>query len=268
MEKNNYNITSYSTNDHMVFADRFIGTIFERGGVIIINKDFSLEKGRQKVLYADVFGNIWGRDYEDGDRWLVEERYDYIGRVGDVIVPYKLGAAIGANLKSNSNDFESVLRSAESFFKIDWNKAEDTVKLRIDLLFNGTNDFRIDVDSDFYSFGELLFFNFEGKDYQCENENYGFEKAIIKPLAAYCRILDKPIGLDIDFANWVNEYSCEDDVIEINKEVNIYRQKYLGQIRDYIRKGVKNELDGDGFPLGKWNKYETINHDGVVIPLN
>ena len=80
--------------------------------------------------------------------------------------------------------------------------------------------------------------------------------------------MDKPIGLDIDFANWVNEYSCEDDVIEINKEVNIYRQKYLGQIRDYIRQGVKNELEGDGFPFGKWKKYEKINQDGVVIPLN
>ncbi|MDD5896643.1 MAG: hypothetical protein PUC79_10240 [Prevotellaceae bacterium] len=268
MEKNNYNITSYSTNDHMVFADKFLGLIFERGGVIIINKDFSLEKSAQKVLYADVFGDIWGRDDDDDDRWFVQERYDYIGKVGDVIVPYKLGAAISANLKSNSNDFESVLGSAERFFKIDWDKAEDTVKLRIDFFANGPNNFRIDVDSDFYSFGDLLTFNFEGEDYQCEDKNYGLKKAIIEPLSTYCRILNKPIGLDIDFTNWVDEYSEEEDVIKINNIVNTYRQKYLGQIRDYIRQGVKNELEGDGLPFGKWKKYEKINQDGVVIPLN
>ena len=260
-------MTSYPTTDRMVFAERFNGIIFERGGVVIIGNDSSIENGEQQVLYTDVLGNIMGYD-DIKEIWSVMERYSYIGKVGDVIVPYKLSQAIAGNLKSNFDDFEAVLVNAEEFFKIDWDKAEDTIKMRIDNTVGEKYDFRIDVDSEFYSFGDLLFFNLENKDYQCEDRNYGFEQAIIVPLATYCRILNKPIGLDIDFANWVNERSEEEDVIENNNIINEYRQKYLGQIRDYIAQGVKRELERECFPIGRWKKYETVNLDGVVIPLN
>ena len=257
-------MTAYQANDHRVYCLRESGYIFERGGVVIIKHDiFDDDERNFRTLFTDVDGVVRGASDEHSDSLLV---YDFIGLVGDKITPRDLSVAITGNLKSNSDCFYSVLEDAERYFVFDDGKAEDTIKIDLALVYG--NNFRLDVDSDYYSFGDDLVFNLDAENFKSEDETYSLYEAVVAPLAYYCYYLKKPLNISIDFLNCTTPFPDEQMVVEENENINRVRVKYLDKIRRFIVDGVKEELISyNSHDNSKYDKYDDVNRDGKIIPL-
>lgn len=259
-------MTAYPTTDRKVFwtfdKDKS-GCFFERCAVIVCCDKTDFDKYREIVMYCDEHGIMRGNRDEE---LSIYDRYDYIGKEGDTITPKCLHIPIRDVLPHNTYwGLSCVLMEAEEHFTIDKSKAEDTIKIRIQL---GPRQecFRLAFHSDFYCFGDDISYNIKFNDYKDILRNL-----LIYPLATYCRYLDKPIGLDIDFA-YTDEYSVLNPNFQNDDMVDEYRAKYLDKIRAYITEGVKELLKTETFEMEKTTSKETKpkrgKQDGVILPLN
>lgn len=254
-------VTAYPTNDGLVFSENKLGYIFERRGVITMFHDSEL---LEDVFYSDEFGNVWGDRNKDCS---VQEKFTLIGKVGDTIVPKQLESAILANTESNNTDVDDIFNNAEKYFTIDKTKAEDVLRVRMELVSHTDGEISLYVDSEYYGFGSNLHFNVNNEDFKSEDRDYNMYEAFILPLAFYRRYLGKEISIDIDFDNETYCGCSPETIREDNERIDAFRKKHLQRIRDYVKDMAAAALYEEKTDYGKYKEYETLNQDGKLITI-
>lgn len=267
-------IAAFPVNDRKVFFKKNSGVIFERAAVIV--KYLENENNPFCTIFANEDGWVMSEDIRANEDCM--DIYDELGKVGDTIVPHNLSRAIDVCLKNRIQSIDDVFDIAGDYFKIDWDSAPDTVKIRITVNSDGSANFL--CKSEWYGFPEIKGVNLNHPEFKAEwgDLKYDLRETLVEPLEFYSRYLDKPIGLDIDFDNFYDidcYYEIMDDEIQLrNDEIDIYRRKYLSKIREYISSEfvkVRNEWKVSPEVLAHRKavreKYEYANQDRIVMPL-
>ena len=269
-------ISTFPVNDRSVYVEKSSGIIFERVGIVVkvMGGD---DDNPFSTLYVDERGCVM-----TGGNGVEEdfcEAYEKLGKVGDSVTPFDISKALDINLCGRHGDIEDVIDMAEDYFVIDKSKAEDTVKIRISVDEYGKGQFC--CDSNWYGFPTIKGINLDdpGSCSKYYNHPVGLTDLLVEPLVFYTRYLGKSINLDIDFNNYFDQYEIEeksDEKIQLrNDEIDIYRRKYLANIREFIEKKFRELRDKNKYDPVKVErrrvlkeKFEFVNQDGKVIPLS
>lgn len=266
-------ISTFPVNDRKVYVSNSSGVIFERTGVIVKFLE-SNTYSPFRTAFVDETGSVMNSEIEED--W--NDAYEKLGVAGTTITPYDISKAIDINLRNNCCQIEEVFEFAEEYFTIDKSGAEDTVKIRISVGSNGAN---FECESKWYGFPRIEGINLKDPEYKGElfDTKFTLENVLVAPLVFYAEFLGRPINLDIDFKNYYEGYHIEeysDDKIQLrNDEIDIYRRKYLADIREFIEKKfieLRDQYKIDPKTIERRKalkeKFEFANQDGKMIPLS
>lgn len=267
-------LTAYPVSDRKVFFKKNSGVIFERSAVIV--KLLENKNNPFCTIFANEYGWVMSEDIRANEDCM--DIYYELGKVGDTIVPHNLSQAIDVCLTNHIQSIDDVFDMAGDYFKIDWNSAPDTVKIRITVNPDGSANFL--CKSDWYGFPEIRGVDLNHLEDKVEwgDLKYGLKGTLVEPLEFYSRYIGRPIGLDIDFDNFY-DIDCYNEITDAeiqlrNDEIDIYRRKYLSKIREYIssefvkvRDVWKVSPEVLAHRKAVREKYEFANQDKVVIPL-
>lgn len=199
------------------------------------------EEGDISTRYESEFG--FEEYYDDKEPDL---NYDYpiIGHKGDKFDNLKFLHLVVERLDDNNiGEFGCLLHSAEEYFQIDKNKAEDVIWLEFDPGVAGENNARCDIRSNFFCLPHPIFFDFtnRAKHFITGDNNYDMT-LVVKILSAYQEWLDKPLTVRVSFAYETNPYFSEEQIVKFNKKTRYNEERYAQVIENYINEGLYKSL--------------------------
>ena len=227
-------IAACSAEDRRVYVNMETTCMFERTGIIVEKNEKegfdSFKYYPYNVTYIDESGGLQYIDKETTSR--IDDKYRFMGFVGDTVKPssypdvYKVFQYNGTQYYG----IDTLLDVLEKHFKIDWESAPDTVKIRFRVVKDGVAE--IIYDGDFYLF-ERISYNLDTLETD-DSDKCPLCDGLVFELYQYQIRMKRPLKLDIDFEHrLIPDFSTE----EIQEELRIlkeYREKYLGKIREYI----------------------------------
>ena len=247
VEEENTNHTKYITNiiaspvisacaaeDRRVYVNMETTCMFERTGIIVEKNEKdgfdSFKYYPYNVTYIDEWGGLQYIDKETTSR--IDDKYRFMGFAGDTVKPssypdvYKVFQYNGTQYYG----IDTLLDVLEKHFKIDWESAPDTVKIRFSVVKDGVAE--VIYDGDFFLF-ERISYNLDTLETDDSNK-CPMSDGLVNELYEYQTRMKRPLKLDIDFEHrLLPNFSTE----EIQEELTVledYRKKYLGKIREYI----------------------------------
>lgn len=227
-------ISACTAEDRRVYVNMETTWMFERTGIIVEKndeKDFCQARFHPyNVTYIDETG---GLQYIDKESTVhMDDKYKFMGFVGDTVKPSNY-PDVYKFYQNNGIEYygiDTLLYRLERFFKIDWDSAPDTVKIRFRVVKDGVAE--VIYDGDFFLF-ERVSYNLDTLETD-DSDKCPLCDGLVAELYQYQIRMKRPLKLDVDFEH---RLYYKDSLEEMQEELRIlkeYREKYLGKIRDYI----------------------------------
>ena len=228
-------ISACTAEDRRVYVNMKTAWMFERTGIIVEkNDDIDFYQARfhpYNVTYIDESGGLQYIDKEYTAN-MDDDKYRFMGFVGDTVKPssYPDVYDFYGNNEIEFLDLEAFLRDLEKYFKIDWNSAPDTVKIRFLIKKEGMAE--VKCDSDFFVL-EKMSYDMETMVVVGEVKD-PMALRLVDELFQYQTRMKRPLKLDIDFENTLLPTDSEEKIQEKLRILEEHREKYLGKVRDHI----------------------------------
>ena len=254
-------ISACTTEDRRVYVNMNTAYMFERTGIIVEkndDKDFYQARFHPyNVTYIDETGGLQYIDKETVAN-MDYDKYRFMGFVGDTVKPssYPDVYEFYENNDFNRQDIEDFIDDLEKYFKIDWDSAPDTVKIRFRVVKEGVAE--VIYDGDFFLF-ERVAYNLDTLETN-DSDKFPLRDGLVSELYEYQTRMKRPLKLDIDFEYTPLSTDSEEKMQEKLRILEEHREKYLGKIREYITselsklinkksedfKGACKNAEGDG----------------------
>ena len=264
-------ISACTAEDRRVYVNMQTAWMFERAGIIVEKNEKDSNDSLSQpynVTYIDESGSL---QYIDKESALDIDggKYRFMGFVGDTVNPssYPDVYEFYGNNEIEYLDLKVFLRDLEKYFRIDWDNAPDTVKIRFLIKKEGVAEVKYDGD----------FFVFEKMDYNLETFYTVGEVEdtmalrLVDELYQYQTRMKRPLKLDIDFEYTPLSTDSEEKMQEKLRILEEHREKYLGKIREYITTELSKMLtkESENFKLACKNaegdgKVLSVEMDGSV----
>ena len=228
-------ISACTSEDRRVYVNMKTAWMFERTGIIVEKNDekdfYQARFHPYNVTYIDESGGLQYIDKEYTAN-MDEDKYRFMGFVGDTVKPSSY-PDVYERYENNEIDYldlEDFIRDLEKYFKIDWDSAPDTVKIRFLIKKEGVAE--VKYDGDFFVF-EKMDYNLETFDTVGEVED-PMALRLVDELFQYQTRMKRPLKLDIDFEHTLLPTDSEEKMQEKLGVLREHREKYLGKVRDHI----------------------------------
>lgn len=228
-------ISACSVEDRRVYVNMKTAYMFERTGIIVEKNDekdfYQARFHPYNVTYIDESGSLQYIDKENTAN-MDDDKYRFMGFVGDTVKPSSYPDVYEryGNNDCGYFDLEDFLRDLEKYFKIDWDSAPDTVKIRFLIKKEGVAE--VEYDGDFFVF-EKMSYDMETLETVGEVRD-SMALRLVEELFQYQTRMKRPLKLDIDFEKTLLPTDSEEKIQEKLRILEEHREKYLGKVRDHI----------------------------------